>query len=102
MQCFCDMSNALRQFGRCPGESLGDSWQRPLGGRRHSSSHNRQQLARSHSNQWQKMFRSFVFALGFRRKLAKVLHHGVGIDLADRIESGFQLILAFGLVFSFS
>ncbi len=97
-----NMSDALGQSRCCPGQSLGDFWQRPLGCRCNRPSDDRQQLACCHPDQGQKMFRRFIFALCFRRKLAKVFHHGVGIDLANRIESGFQFVLALILVFAFT
>ena len=63
--------------------------------------HHRKQLAGSHSNQRQEVFGGFIFRFGLGRQFSQMLHHGIGIDLADRTEFVLEFILEFALVFIF-
>jgi hypothetical protein len=69
--------------------------------RRNRLGHHRKQLAGSHSNQGQEVLGGFVFSLRLRRQFSQMLHHGIGIDLADGTEFVFEFIFEFALIFVF-
>jgi hypothetical protein len=61
--------------------------------------HYRQQFAGSHSNERKEVLGGFIFRFCLGRQFSQVLHHGIGIDLADRAEFVLEFILEFALVF---
>jgi hypothetical protein len=94
------LGDDLRQMRSGPGHHFGNLGKSPL---RHGSDrlgHNRQQFAGGHADERQKVLRSFLFALGFCREFAQVLHYCVWINLTDRAD--FVLVFIFGFVFAFS
>jgi hypothetical protein len=93
---FPDSSGQLR---RGSGQNSGDFGKSPLRRRRDSFRYHRQKFARGHSYQRQEVLRRLILTLRFGRQLAQVLHHGVGINLANGAD--LTLVLAFELILTF-
>jgi hypothetical protein len=55
--------------------------------------HHRKQLAGCHTDEREEVFCSLVLGFGLCRKLPEVLHHRVGIDLADGADLVLELFL---------
>jgi hypothetical protein len=91
MQGLGDSTDTLRQVRRSLGDrarNLGKHFSSQRGRR---SRDDGKQFAGGHSDQRKELLGRFVFCFRFRGELSEVLHHGVGIDLAD----GADLVLAF-------
>jgi hypothetical protein len=105
MESFRDSSNPLRQPWSGLRHRASDFWQKFLCQRSGRLGYDRQQLARRHADQREKVLCGFVFRFSLRRKLSEVLHHGIGINLAHGIELElvfeFMLVLMLHLVFHF-
>src|SRR5208337_4014043 len=95
-----DFSDPTSELRRHTGYSPGDAGKRLPGHRRQRLRRHRKELAGGHSNERQEMLGRLLFAFGFGRQLSQVLHHGVGVDLADGADLAFEL--AFALQFEFS
>jgi len=93
-----NLPDAFCEAWRRPGHRARNFWQHPLRHWCHRLGHNRKQLTGGHSNQWQKVFRSFFFGFGFGGELPEMLHHRVGIDFADGADFFFHLHFVFVLV----
>jgi hypothetical protein len=61
------------------------------------------QFTGGHSDQGEEVFRRLFFRFSLRRQFSEVLHHGIGIDLADGADLvlEFELFLMFVLVLMF-
>ena len=99
---FRDRTDTSRQLGRSFGQRVGNFRKSLLCHGRNCFGHYRQKLAGGHSYKWQEVLGSFVFCLGLGRQLTEMLHHGIGIDLADRADLVLVLALIFVFVFAFA
>jgi hypothetical protein len=97
MQLARNLSDVVRETRRSFSYCSRHFRQQLLCRRSNGPGHNRKQLARSHSDQWQEMLSRFIFGFSLSGKLTQVLHHGIGIDLARRTD----LILEFIFIFEF-
>jgi hypothetical protein len=103
-----NLPDAPGEVRRSLGHGTGNFWKQLLRRGRNRLGYHRKQLAGSHSNQRQELFRSFVFRLCLGRQFSQVLHHGIGIDLAYRADLVFEFVfefifeLAFVLAFAFA
>jgi hypothetical protein len=93
--------DTLGEVRRSLGHGPGDLRKQFLRRGRNRLGHHRKQLAGSHSNQRQEVFGGFVFRLCLGRQFSQVLHHGIGIDLADRAEFVLEFVLEFILELAF-
>jgi hypothetical protein len=95
-----DLAHAPRELRSDSRNRLGDSRQGALGHGSQGFGRHGKQFGRRHPDQWQEMLRGFFFGFSLRRKLSQMLHHGIGIDLADGAELFFELVFTFEFVLS--
>jgi hypothetical protein len=105
MQSLRHSADAPRQMRGGFGNGARDLGQRLPRHRSDSLRDNGEQFARRHPDEREKVLRRLVFGFRLCSQLSQVLHHGIGVDLADRADFVFPfegafvfvLLLAFSL-----